>query len=271
MAMAETWQVDGHRVIEVGSADAPVRRVKAGLVSGRVDVVAHDEPEGRLEVHDVHGSPLDVSWDGHTLEIRHPKARWDDLFTEVADRLLGRSDDSAEVSIAVPRSVVLELGTVSAEGVVAGLSGRVEMRTVSGVVTLDSVTGPVEARSVSGSVEARNQQGEIQMRSVSGSFVVQSDGAPAMTAKTVSGSLSVDVVRAPSAVEFSSVSGGLVLRQPNGDAYDAELRSVNGRVVVGGQQVRGTVGSVKHTRRDPGAGVRVRASTVSGDITLLSA
>ena len=85
--MNETWQVDGSKVIEVGSADEPVRRVSVRLIGGRVDVVAHDEPEARLEIHAVHGRPLDVSWDEHELVVAHPQARWDSLISGLVDKL----------------------------------------------------------------------------------------------------------------------------------------------------------------------------------------
>jgi hypothetical protein len=284
--MGETWQVDGPKVIEVGSEGHGVRRVKLGLIGGRVDVVAHDEPEGRLEVQSVHGRPLDVSWDGETLEISHPHARWDGLLGSLADKVRGEAhslDDTAELSLAVPPGVSLQIGTVSAEGLVVGLTGNVEVRTMSGTVTLDGVAGAVVARTVSGSVEARGQRGHMRMDSVSGSFTVQSSGAPSLSAKTVSGSLTVDAAPAVDAaavgaaadagaevtVGFSSVSGGLVVRQVAGRGYDADLRSVSGRVVVGTERVQGDYGSVRHRRQDPAASLKVKASTVSGDITLL--
>jgi hypothetical protein len=271
--MGESWQVDGHKVIEVGSADQAVRRLKVTLVGGRVDVVAHAEPEGRLEVHSVHGRPLDVTWDGETLQVGHPQARWDSLLTNLTDWARGgeRSlDDRAELSLAVPAGVDLQIGTVSAEGLVVALTGKVEVRTVSGEVTLDGISGPVHAHSVSGSVEARGQSGQMRMDSVSGSFTVQSAGAQTLSAKTVSGSLHVDALEPKVTVTFGSVSGALVVRQPGESrGYDAELRSVSGRIVVGSQQVRGDFGSVKHRQRDRGATMTVRASTVSGDITLL--
>lgn len=278
--MSETWRVDGPKVIEVGSAEHPVLRVRLGLIGGRVDVVAHGEPEGRLEVQSVTGRPLEVSWDGDTLEVSHPQARWDSLLGSLADKLRGEPhslSDRAELSLAVPPGVRLQIGTVSAEGLVVGLTGPVEARTVSGTVTLDGVEGAVVAHTVSGSVDARAQSGHMRMDSVSGSFTVQSAGAPSLSAKTVSGSLSIDAAAAPGSADaavvvgFSSVSGGLVVRHETGHGYDADLRSVSGRVVVGSTRVQGDFGAVRHRHHDPAASVRIKASTVSGDITLLPA
>jgi hypothetical protein len=271
--MSESWLVDGPKVIEVGSADAPVRRVKIVLVGGRVDVVAHDDPEGQLEIQQVNGRALEVSWDGETLEVRHPQARWEGLLGSLADRMRGDRtsfDDSAEMSLAVPRDVALQIGTVSADGLAVGLSGPVELRSVTSTITLDRITGPVVAHTVSGSIEARGQTGDMRMDSVSGSFTVQSDGAPSLAAKTVSGTLVVDAGVGPLVVAFSSVSGGLVLRSADHTTYDADLRSVTGNVIVGGRRIKGDFGAVKHRQADKGAAVRVKANTVSGDITLLA-
>ena len=47
----ESWVVSGPQVIEVDE----VRSLRVQLVGGRVDVVTHDEPGARIEVHDVDG------------------------------------------------------------------------------------------------------------------------------------------------------------------------------------------------------------------------
>jgi hypothetical protein len=281
--MSETWQVDGSRVIEVGGPDQPVRRVVVRLVGGRVDVVAHDDPEGRLEVRSLSGRPVEVSWDGAVLEVAHPQTGWDSLLSTLVDKIKagsgaasgvgmssGSRDDVAEVSVAVPRGADVQIGTVTAEGLAVALTGKVEVRTVTGRVTLDGLSGPVIARTVSGEIEARGQSGEMRMDSVSGSFVVQSDGARSLVAKTVSGSLTVDSISAPLTVGFQSVSGGVVIRRPQGPDFDVDISTASGRVVIGGQRVSGDFGLVKHQHREPGASVTVQAKTVSGDITLLS-
>ena len=70
----EKWLVEEPKVIDTGI----VRRLKVGLVAGQVDVVAHDEPTARVEVHSVSGKPLMVEVDGDTLTVDHPQIRWDD-------------------------------------------------------------------------------------------------------------------------------------------------------------------------------------------------
>ena len=68
--MAQEWQIDGPKVLDIGDEFETVSKLKLGLVAGRVDIVTHDDsPTARLEVHEVEGRPLLVSWDGATLKI----------------------------------------------------------------------------------------------------------------------------------------------------------------------------------------------------------
>ena len=70
----EERQVDGPRTIDLDG----VTRLKVGLIAGQIDVVAHDEPTTRVEVHSVSGRPLRIAVHGDGLVIDHPQIRWDD-------------------------------------------------------------------------------------------------------------------------------------------------------------------------------------------------
>src|SRR6478752_1820538 len=54
---SESWVVAGPQIIEIEK----ITSLRVQLVAGRVDVVAHDGPGARIEVHDVDGRPLEVS------------------------------------------------------------------------------------------------------------------------------------------------------------------------------------------------------------------
>src|SRR5450631_2238090 len=72
--MAQEWQIDGPKVLDIGGEFETVGKLKLGLVAGRVDIITHDDsPTARLEVHEVTGLPLQVTWDGWTLKITHVK------------------------------------------------------------------------------------------------------------------------------------------------------------------------------------------------------
>src|ERR1700712_5129822 len=130
----EKGVIDGPKVIDLG----PTRRLKVALVRGQVDIVGHDEPTTRVEVHSVSGKDLRISLNGDTLEIDHPQLRWDN-FVEVFRSFRGSA--SADVSIMVPREVALKFGVVSASALISGLHEDANVSTVSGDVLIDGVSG----------------------------------------------------------------------------------------------------------------------------------
>ena len=84
-----------------------VRTLKVGFLGGQIDIVGHDDPGARIEVHSVTGRDLKIVVDGDRLEIDHPQLRWDN-FIEVFKSM--RSSARADVSILVPRDVALTFG-----------------------------------------------------------------------------------------------------------------------------------------------------------------
>src|SRR5690606_24414309 len=128
--MTEKWLIapGEERVIDIASAT----RLKVGLVGGQVDVIAHDEPGIRIEVHGVTIKDLRVESDGTQVEIDHPQIGWDN-FLEVF-RNFGAGGPKAEISIAVPRGIALTLGVVSAGALVSGIRNDAKLNTVSGDV-----------------------------------------------------------------------------------------------------------------------------------------
>ena len=86
------------RVIDIET----VRSLKVGLVGGQIDVVAHDEPGARIEVHGVTIKDLRIEVTGDAVEIDHPQLRWDN-FLEVF-RNFGAGGPKAQISVAAPRS-----------------------------------------------------------------------------------------------------------------------------------------------------------------------
>ena len=85
------------RVIDIET----VRKLKVGLVGGQIDVIGHDEPGARIEVHGVTIKDLRIEVTGDVVEIDHPQLRWDN-FLEVF-RNFGAGGPKAEISVAVPR------------------------------------------------------------------------------------------------------------------------------------------------------------------------
>jgi hypothetical protein len=259
----ESWVVAGPQVIEVDE----VRAVRVQIIGGRVDVVGQDAPGARLEVHDVHGRPLEVSLREGELRVGYADtlSGWEAFL----DRLKTfRSSDKVDVHLAVPRAAAVRVGTVSAEGLLADIDEDSSVGTVSGALVVDSTRGQLSARSVSGEVSVRSHHGPLTMNSVSGDLAASGE-LTAVHASTVSGAVSLDLVSATSSITATTASGAVTTRLPEGVGVQVRTQSVSGRVVVDGVDYKGSMPGAA-TVDQPGSGTcHLSVTTVSGDVTVL--
>ena len=247
------------------------RKLKIGLVGGQIDVVGHDEPGVRIEVHAVTVKDLRIEVSGDVVEIDHPQLRWDN-FLEVF-RNFGAGGPKAEISVAVPRDIALTLGVVNASALVSGLASEARLNTVSGDIIVDGLTGDLSVNAVSGEVQVRGLVGALSANSVSGDIAATGTIRKA-TVDTVSGAMLVDSAGPVHGVSLNTVSGNATVRIDEGLPANYVLRSVSGRVLVDGV-VRSGQGTGPTTNYTGSAGelsgtfVDVRVNSVSGDITVL--
>lgn len=255
------------RVIDIET----VASLKVGLIGGQIDVIAHDEPGARIEVHGVTVKDLRIEVIGDAVEIDHPQLRWDN-FLEVF-RNFTASGPKAEISVAVPRSVALNLGVVSASALVAGLQNDARLNTVSGDLMVDGLTGDLTVNAVSGDVQVRDLIGSLNANSVSGD-VAATGALTKATIDTVSGSTLIDSAGDLQSVNVNTVSGGLTVRMDDGHPANYVVRSVSGKVQVDGV-IRSGIGTGPTTNFSGSVGelsgsfADVRANSVSGDVTVL--
>ena len=248
-----------------------VRKLKIGLVGGQIDVVGHDEPGVRIEVHAVTVKDLRIEVSGDVVEIDHPQLRWDN-FLEVF-RNFGAGGPKAEISVAVPRDIALTLGVVNASALVSGLASEARLNTVTGDIIVDGLTGDLSVNAVSGEVQVRGLVGALSANSVSGDIAATGTIRKA-TVDTVSGAMLVDSAGPVHGVSLNTVSGNATVRIDEGLPANYVLRSVSGRVLVDGV-VRSGQGTGPTTNYTGSAGelsgtfVDVRVNSVSGDITVL--
>ena len=260
----ESWVVSGPQVIEVDE----VRSLRVQLVGGRVDVVTHEEPGARIEVHDVDGRPLEVSLIDGELRVGYQftLGGWEGFLEKFRNF---RDKDSADVSIAVPRDLPTKVGTVSAEGLLAGLHARASVSTVSGSLVVDGTRGTLAANTVSGEVVVRDHHGDLSLNSVSGE-VAASGALTRVSASTVSGELALDVTSGSSSIDATSVSGDVTVRLPQGEGVHVMANAVSGRLVVdGADHSRGGLPGHKVDLTSGDGRSRLSASTVSGHVTVL--
>lgn len=257
----ERWTIsEGQsRVIDLDAVQA----LRVGIVGGTVDIVGHDEPTARVEVHRVEGRDLTVTLEQGRLSIAHPKVSWDDVWESVKALVGVRA--RVELSIVVPRQVALSLGQVSASALVTGLHARAGLSTVSGSLQVESHEGDLDLNTVSGDVEVSAGAGRLSVHGVSAS-VTASGALETIGIDTVSGDVLLDVHGSPRSISANSVSGDVTVRVDAGQGIVATTRTVSGRGSIAGRPMP------KRGGREVIDGVNAfdfSASTVSGDVTVL--
>jgi DUF4097 and DUF4098 domain-containing protein YvlB len=258
------WLVDGEKIIDIDM----IRKLKVGLIAGQVNIIGHDEPGARVEVHSVSGRELKVTIDGDTLEIDHPQLRWDN-FIDVFKSFSGTA--KADISITVPRDVALTFGVVSATALISGLTEDASISTVSGDVVVDNVYGDVQLNGVSGEFAVRNHYGSINAHTISGDITASGE-IMRFTADTVSGDVFLDITGVPDEVRVNTVSGSVTTRLAADVPAQYKINTVSGRVQLDQSEIRGIRGGYtgRYGTLDKQF-LDFKANTVSGNISVLHA
>jgi hypothetical protein len=258
----EKWLVSGPKVIDIES----VTRLKVGLIGGQVDIVAHDEPGTRVEVHSVTGRELRIALDGDTLEIDHPQLSWDNWLESIK---LFRGAEKADLSVMVPRAVALRLGVVSAEALVSGLTEDAVLSTVNGSVVVDGLTGKLEINAVSAEIAVRNHTGIVNVQTVTGD-VTASGAVHRFSSDGVSGDVFLDLTGIPDDVRVNTVSGAVTLRLDDGVPARYRIHTVQGTLQLDDSSVKGVRGKYTGSYGElDKLWVDFSANTVSGDVSVL--
>ena len=258
----EKWLIDGEKVIDIDN----IRKLKVGLVSGQVNIVAHDEPHVHVEVHSVKGKDLLISVDGDTLEIDHAQWKWDN-FIDVFKSFRGSA--RVDISLKVPRDVALKFGVVSASALISGLTEDASISTVSGEVVVDGLYGDLQLNSVSGEISVRNHYGKINAHTISGDITAAGE-LMRFTGDTVSGDVFLDIAGTPDEVRVNTVSGSITTRLANGVAAQYKINTVSGRIQLDDSSISGVRGAYtgKYGTLDK-QWLEFKANTVSGSISVL--
>ena len=237
-----------------------VRRLKVGIIAGSVDVVGHDEPWARVEVHRVDGRDLEISLDDGALTVAHPMLRWSNLIESL--KSLGTERGRVEVSILVPRSTRVVYGQVTAEGLVSGVTAGADVSTVSGDVQIDGVVGELQVNTVSGDVEATGIDGDLQVHSVSGEVTVSGRSAR-VGVDTVSGDVLLDLHGPARSVSVNGVSSDATVRLDGDLGVEVVTNTVSGTGTGLGAAMPKRGG--RHAEDGPAGTAKVSLNSVSGD------
>ena len=272
--MAQEWQIEGPRVLDVGDEHERVTKLVVGLVGGRVDVVTHDDsPTARIEVTEIDGVPLLVRWNGGKLTVTHGKDSDKNILEMIRRTVENFGHNKVVVSISVPAGVRTTVGTVSATALISGIREEVTANTVSGSMTLSDLVGDLDLNTVSGDVECTDVAGSLKVNAVSGSVTIQSGNLPRVRITTVSGDIGLDLTSGTSDISSNSVSGDVTVRAPL-TGFDVEGNTASGQVVVDGRTISrgGHHGWDRGGRIHEGDGaLKIKANAVSGNIVVLRA
>ncbi|HWH26663.1 MAG TPA: DUF4097 family beta strand repeat-containing protein [Pseudolysinimonas sp.] len=259
----QKWLVDSPKTIDIDAA----RALKVELISGQIDIVAHDEPHMRIEVHSVQGKSIKISVTGDSVEIDQPQLGWENWF-DVVRSFRGAK---ADVTVLVPRTTSIKLGVVNAATLVSGVHANITLSTVNGEIVVDNAVGKLQLNTVNGELTVRDHTGPVTAHSVSGDLTA-SGALESLGSDSVSGSVFVDASGTPDKLRVNTVSGAVRARLDAGVGAAYTLSTVGGKLHIDGDSLRGVRGQYtgRYGELD-GHWADVRINTVGGDISILHA
>jgi hypothetical protein len=245
-----------------------VTGLRVRLIAGSVAVLATDGKPS-LDIANITGDPLTVSYEDGLLTISHDNLTWDGLLKWLRPQ---QQQHSATVTVSVPRQCQTQVGVVSASAVMSGINAKASVKSVSGGITLDGVTGDVDANTVSGALEAQGINGKLNFNTVSGDLTLADGWLERLDANGVSGDVTADVDLDPlGGMAVTTVSGEVTLRLPAQADARVALHSLSGDVRSEFAELRRSTAPVSHSVSGSlGAGSgHVSVKTMSGRVMLL--
>ncbi|WP_421569821.1 DUF4097 family beta strand repeat-containing protein [Stenotrophomonas sp. PD6] len=245
-------------------------RVEISNIAGKVSVRGWDRNEVALSGSMADG--LRLQQDKSTNRVR-----WEVIYPR------NGNNGGATLELRVPRSVEVQLGTVSADIDVAdvelrrlqanavsgdiaaaGRSAETALTTVSGSIRSQVNTQRMALRAVSGSIQAGGGiAGEVAAETVSGSIRLDAAQVQRLAAEAVSGSLTVGATGlAPGGkVTLQTVSGSIALKLPAKVSAQLAVKTFSG-------DIQSDAGQVERPRYGPGRSLDTRLGGGDGDISI---
>jgi DUF4097 and DUF4098 domain-containing protein YvlB len=151
----------------------------------------------------------------------------------------GWKNSEARLQIRLPADVQLEASTISAQITVAGMRGKMRLKSISGDIRSDFVGTDMDARTISGiiGISGGNAHSRLRAASVSGDVdLIHISGD--VEARTTSGGIDIEMQGADE-VRAQSVSGYVGVRGPLASDGHLDLQSVSGRIKIAVQAAEG--------------------------------
>ena len=246
---------------------------------------------GRVEVSNIAGKVSVRGWDRNEvaltgsmaegLRLQQDKSsnrvRWEVIYPR------NNRNGGATLELRVPRSVEVQVGTVSADIDVAGVDvRRLAANAVSGEITAAGRSSETSLATVSGSIRSQVQTQRLSLRAVSGDIQAGGGIGGEVSAETVSGDIRLDTAQvqrlaaeavsgslrvgaggvAPGGkVTLETVSGSIALTLPGKTSARLAVKTFSG-------DIQSDAGQVERPRYGPGRSLETRLGSGDGDISI---
>jgi DUF4097 and DUF4098 domain-containing protein YvlB len=265
-----THETPGHVSLRLGVPSGSVTVRSSGIDRTEIEVRAHLDDEVSARVLESMTESVRETAPGEyevKLEIPTRGKRWG----------IFQNEREFEVRVLVPENADLDVETISADVTGEGRFGSVRARTTSGDISIEEAGGAAEFKTLSGDVEVETAGATVRAQSISGDVRMRSVAAD-LIGKTVSGDFQIGSVGR--AARVTSVSGDVGIESAS--AGEVIVKTTSGDIRIGvrsGVSVWMDVSSLsgettsglEPSEGDQGSQLEVRATSVSGDVTLHSA
>jgi hypothetical protein len=207
-------------------------------VRGAVKVVGWDKPEVSVVVVKRLGTYMGaqqafdetiivMDQQGAVVSLRTRMARGFNPFAWIG---LGTTPPEVDYTIQAPFKSEVAVRTVSGPVQITNIQGSVYVRSVNGDLYLQTITGNAMVHSVNGRFSGQELAGNLGARTVDGAIGVRGSRLASLSARTVSGDISLESPLDPQGTySAQSVSGNLHLFLPGDTRAVIQLTSTSGK------------------------------------------
>lgn len=271
-----SFQVNGPVDLEVltRSGDISIRSGSAGTVSIHGKIHLNNswfESSRKADVEELEKNPP-LRQTGNSVRVDYVNMR----------------NVSVDYEITVPENTTVRAHSGSGNQSVEGIKGNVDLEAGSGDMQLTRLTGDLRFQTGSGNVRGRQLSGPARVKAGSGDIEVEEMGEGDVDIRTGSGNITVSGINGGFRAEAGSGdirangtpkslwnirtgSGNVDLRVPSESAFDVDISSNSGTVVVDHPVTTTVQGRVQEERKSVVGKVRnggptISVHTGSGDI-----
>ena len=270
-----SFQVNGPVDLEVltRSGDITVRSGAANTVSihAKIHVSNSWFSDRKADVQEIQNNPP-LRQNGNSIHIDYVNAH----------------NISIDYEITVPENTTLHTHSGSGDQTVEGIKGNTDLESGSGDLRVDRLTGEFHFQTGSGNIRGRQISGPARIKAGSGDIEIEETGAGDLEIRTGSGNITVNGVNGgfhgetgsgdiradgtpKSLWSIRTGSGNVNLRVPAEAAFDVDISSSSGTVVVNHPVTTTVQGRVEESRKSVigkvrGGGPAISVHTGSGDI-----